>query len=452
MKLFYDTSFIESFHQNYDGLIAPWFCRIAFVPYSESRRKQRANFLPSFRRQHSIGPTMALVPFLLGQVFLVATLISSNAVHCATTTTTTTTAVTVCPKQGSLTDGLKYHQDTVCNRHAYNVYKSNIGRHNRIQAYKEVGGMGTVVSQKTITCPAQGARVNMKEAHAPNVGLDTVWFVENRASTPVVVSYVNDNGVEVSARNPKISPSLSDPTSILKPGEWMAVYAFEGHEFVVREVLSGGMAGNVLLQHRVGLIPVGVNAAARGLSCPASQSDIEPMMNETVTAPIFQRTPTELNRPCNTMDIGFRNVASCPLHGYYVRGEGDRCEERFKFHLGVESITDDFIKDWVSPTKFEGTYIGHTFHFRLASNPTVLVDTITVQPIYVTDCPMSSTTAVVAESTGATVMAQVGHFEVSNWTDPSGTYEMVYSTNSTSRMGHLPLDKPVSPNAIESMK
>jgi hypothetical protein len=361
-------------------------------------------------------------------------------------------AVTVCPKKGSIAEGIKYHDNQVCNRDAYNAYKANVGRYDRLQAYKKVGGISTVPNQKTITCPVNGGRVNMQDVHTPNVGFDTVWFVENHASTPVVVSYVNAQGVEVSARNPKISPATADPTAILRPSEWMAVYAFEGHEFVVREVLKSGIAGNVLLQHRAGLIPIGANFATAGMSCDPS-NDIEPMIDETTTSPVFRRTPTQTDRPCNTMDIGFRNVAACPLHGYYVRGEGDKCTEKFKLHLGVESMTTDFLQDWTSATKYEGTFVGHTFHFRLASNPTILVDTVTLQPIYVTDCPVSSAAAVVSESNSVDMMAQIGNVEFANTTNTegSGMYEMLYHpTNTSAIVGSVPqqLDKPLLSKTI----
>ena len=358
-------------------------------------------------------------------------------------------AVTLCPKEGSIVEGIKYHDNQVCNRDAYNAYKANVGRYDRIQAYNKIGGLSAVPNQKTISCPVNGGRVNMKDAHTPNVGFDTVWIVENHASTPVVVSYVNDQGIEVSARNPKISPATADPTAILSPNAWMAVYAFEGHEFVVREILKSGIAGNVLLQHRAGLIPIGANFAMAGMSCdPSSLTDIEPMIDETTTSPVFQRTPTQIDRPCNTMDIGFRNVASCPLHGYYVRGEGDKCTEKFKLHLGVESMTTDFLKDWTSATKYEGTYVGHTFHFRLASNPTILVDTVTLQPIYVTDCPVSSAAAVVSLGNNVDMMAHVGNAEFSNTTDTAnnGVYETLnYPTNASSGVGSLSkqINKPL---------
>jgi hypothetical protein len=38
-------------------------------------------------------------------------------------------------------------------------------------------------------------------------------------------------------------------------------------------------------------------------------------------------------------------------------------------------------------TKFEGSYIGHTFVARLASDPKVVIDTYTLQPTRIVDCP-----------------------------------------------------------------
>lgn len=38
-------------------------------------------------------------------------------------------------------------------------------------------------------------------------------------------------------------------------------------------------------------------------------------------------------------------------------------------------------------TKFEGSYIGHTFVARLASDPNVIIDTYTLQPTRIVDCP-----------------------------------------------------------------
>ena len=83
----------------------------------------------------------------------------------------------------------------------------------------------------------------------------------------------------------------------------------------------------------------------------------------------------------------------CPLHVYWannlkdVPAEGFSCGEKFKFHLGTKPATQDFMHDWESSTKFEGSFIGHTFVARLASNPDVVIDSFTLQPTRVVDCP-----------------------------------------------------------------
>lgn len=310
-------------------------------------------------------------------------------------------ALTVCPKEGTLKTGLKYHSDRLCDRAAYNSFKSSLNRHGQYRRFQAKGGISTVPDQKTTKCPANGALVDMSQPGKSDTGFDTVFFVENSASTPIVVSFLY-NGQEVSAKNPKISPAIRDPDAILAPGAWMAVYAFEGHQFVAREVLKSGVAGNVLLQHRAGLI--GVGQGSTNLDCPSL--DVEPVINEA-RVPEFQRTPPQVHRPCNTMDIGFRNTANCPLHVYYVSGDGDSCREDFKFHLGVESVVDDFMWDWKSQTKFEGTFVGHSFHFRLASNPSVLVDTVTLAPVVVTDCPAAGV-AVPVSSQSEAILTDVG--------------------------------------------
>ena len=43
--------------------------------------------------------------------------------------------------------------------------------------------------------------------------------------------------------------------------------------------------------------------------------------------------------------------------------------------------------DWQSKTKYEGTYVGHNFVFRLAKDENIVVDSIALQPTKVIDCP-----------------------------------------------------------------
>lgn len=43
--------------------------------------------------------------------------------------------------------------------------------------------------------------------------------------------------------------------------------------------------------------------------------------------------------------------------------------------------------DWASSTKYEGSFIGHTFVARKADDPTVVVDSYTLEPTKIIDCP-----------------------------------------------------------------
>lgn len=52
-------------------------------------------------------------------------------------------------------------------------------------------------------------------------------------------------------------------------------------------------------------------------------------------------------------------------------------------------------------TKYEGSYIGHTFVARLASNPKVVIDTYTLEPTRIIDCPNMKQKVTVASKEGA---------------------------------------------------
>ena len=67
---------------------------------------------------------------------------------------------------------------------------------------------------------------------------------------------------------------------------------------------------------------------------------------------------------------------------------GFTCAEQYKFHLGTLPATQDFMWDWNSATKYEGSFIGHTFLARLANDPThTVIDTYTVAPTKIIECP-----------------------------------------------------------------
>ena len=292
-----------------------------------------------------------------------------------------------------------FHSEDMCDRKFFNQFKDNLRRDQRYQQLKEEGGVQRVPNVKTVTCPTEP--VNLKETGSGQ-GYDTTWFVENTASVAVVLCWINPaTGKEYSAVDSSIAPPVQDPRAILEPGEWKAVWTHEGHVFYARELdPETGQAGRIVLQHRTGLYPVGKGVT--GLSCP--EPDVEPIDAETgMLIPAFTRTvpPGKHLRRCNQIDIGFRNAANCPLNAYYIPDHynlsgATQCPvEKFKLHLGLEGTTPDFHWDWASNTKFEGSAIGHSFAFRLASNPSVLVETVTLEPTKVIDCPAPTEESVV---------------------------------------------------------
>ena len=171
----------------------------------------------------------------------------------------------------------------------------------------------------------------------------------------------------------------------------MIPQTFDSFVYHVREIDDDGNVGRVVLQHRVGLIPIG---NPRGLQCDLSKPDVEPVDPKTaVIIQEYTRPPVPEVRRCNIVDVSFRNQAGCPLHVYWASGTktipetGFNCGEKFRFHLGTKPATQDFMNDWESSTKFEGTFIGHTFVARLASDPNVVVDSYTVDTTKIIDCP-----------------------------------------------------------------
>ena len=296
-----------------------------------------------------------------------------------------------------------FHADSVCNREEYTNFKNSLRRRDKYQFFKQEG-YATVPNQETRICPRvvtnQGVNVNSVSTTAETsvknaIGYDTTWFLKNDASTAVVVALVHpDSGAEVSALNEKIAPPQADSNAIVQPGDTKVIHTFEGYAFVVRSVYPDGSTGDVLLQHRAGLIPIG--AHAQQLACPST--DPEPLIEVTtqtaptkapevtvVLDPEFERRPVQQFKECNMVELGFRNLANCPIHGYYV--QPGTCKESFRFHLGTNDRPPyDFQYDWTSSTKFEASFVGHSFVFRSAFSAQE-VARITIEPVVVTDCP-----------------------------------------------------------------
>lgn len=290
----------------------------------------------------------------------------------------------------------RYHSEATCNRVEFNAYKESLGRYQKYQYFLQHPDKHALVpDQKTVTCPAL---VQNLYSNTQEMGYDNNWIVENQASTAIVLAWIDPTtGMEYSAVQASITPPQADPQAILQPGQWKHIHTFEGHVFHAREVLPDGSVGRVLLQHRTGLIPVGEHLA-NALTC--SLEDPEPLVEQVdETAPVvtidpaYQRTPLKPLRDCNQLSLAFRNKAGCPLHGYFVRPAS--CQEIFKLHLGTQSQTPDFHWDWQSPVKFETSYVGNVFVFRLATHPdgtrasgdSPVVDRFEVKATVVTDCP-----------------------------------------------------------------
>ncbi|CAB9505734.1 expressed unknown protein [Seminavis robusta] len=328
-----------------------------------------------------------------------------------------------------------YHYDSVCDKKAQNRFQDSLDR-GRQARQLQASGIYHVPNRLTRHCPmdVQDMLQHDNDYNADNIyhyGFNTIWLVHNTASTPVVISWVDrknqkqlpdsDNKYyyeEVSAIDGKTSPPHKDPNAILQPGQWKAMNTYDGHVFYIRRLIvpennnnttgSTTRLGPILMQHRVGLIPIrNVFGHALEQYCDPNDPDLEPIVeiketHQTQRAPEFQRSLRPPLRPCNTQDIGFRNLVGCPLNVYYSstfnmtgqpRAAGEACSftpkschEQFKFHLGTNPYTTDFMWAWDSQTKFEGTYVGHNFVFRLRANDDIVVDSVTVQPTYVQEC------------------------------------------------------------------
>jgi len=334
----------------------------------------------------------------------------------------------LCPKM-NMTNLPKYHQFDQCDAIYHNSDTKRSLRHTRYHSLLQTGVLH-IPDEKTIRCPAEGP-IEWQSTF----GHDTKWLVENQSSRPAVVIYVDasNNGKEYSAFHPDVHPPHHDPDAILQPGEFVALDVFEGHIFYVRELLDEGQLGDILLQHQPGLIAI-QNRYGLELSCekpklppqrhlealPRAKQEsivhqalerIDPEPKTKITPPPkkpldpppeekrhpeYERSPSHREELCHTIYKGFRNtIDGCPLHMYYAgmlttpsgNGGGMVCAEEFKFHLGLHSMPDDYMFDWHSKTKFESSYVGHTFHARLASDPKILVDSYTLQPTIIHDCP-----------------------------------------------------------------
>lgn len=298
-----------------------------------------------------------------------------------------------------------YHEPDACLKKPARPLEGHPTRGAIYETLKATGlGASLVPDTETVTCPF--GDVKSLEAPASMMGFDTTWVVENTSLKSVVLARVV-NGVEISPFHSDLSP-MDDPKAQLLPGDWTSIPTFESYVYHVREIDENGNPGDLVLQHRAGMIPLG-NAGDNLCGTPNEVIDPEPFVPETTGPdgnPVQQkqeggRGELGVNRKCNTIDVGFRNKVGCPLTVSYSGGskevpdQGFMCDEHYSFHMGTNDAPQDFFHDWSSRSKYEGALLGQTFVARLAKDPSVVVDKYTLEPTRIVDCRIKEKEATV---------------------------------------------------------
>lgn len=257
------------------------------------------------------------------------------------------------------------------------------------------GALSLTHEQKTVICPEVAQ--NLYEGHV-QYGAQTRFILKNTASDPVVVTYVHRNGTEYSAANAHFFPAFRDPDAMLASGVSKVFSVHEGHVFHVRDTETG----ELLMQHRAGLIPVENKYNRQIPSCPDSES-IDPVEDEDgfrTMRKFPQWKPSQVDQFNEDveLDIGYKNNvrsesgAPCPINLFFVRKDDNgrrrppQFLERFSLLLGGNKMATCQDEQWDAETKYERTFLGHEFVARLAHDDSVVVDYITVEPIKVQDC------------------------------------------------------------------
>jgi len=288
-----------------------------------------------------------------------------------------------------------YHHPQFCETRPSRPEKGHDERGLIYRKLKESGtGASRVPNQQTVTCPV--GEVQSLDNEMASKGFDTTWIVENTSKKNVVVAWSVDE-FEWSPFHPDLK-ARDDPKAMIRPGEWISIPTFESFVYHVREIDDDGALGNIVLQHRIGMIPIG--NPNDNHQCDATSLDVEPYSpgleleeQEFGREGASDWTEGTRDRPCNTIDIGFRNQVGCPLSVYWANAleevpeEGFSCAEKYRFHMGTQASSQDFMWDWNSATKYEGSIIGHTFVARLESDPSVVIQKYTLEPTKIIDCP-----------------------------------------------------------------
>jgi hypothetical protein len=212
-------------------------------------------------------------------------------------------------------------------------------------------------SERVLYCPHD--QTNLPDWGVPEVGLDTTWIIENTLPhQTVLVSYV-DYAHQQAEMSPldTLLPAVDDPRVTVPPHSFLVIQALEGQVFRVRPWDPQGSEppGPVLLQYRAGVKLIAQQYSRIG--CDFQTPDLQPPRNDTG----HDRIPAANRQRCNAIDTGFRNLSPCPLNAYFVFNG----TERFRYHLGTNHSIDAVMEEtWTSATKFETTYIPHSYIIR----------------------------------------------------------------------------------------
>lgn len=294
---------------------------------------------------------------------------------------------------------VKYHSDRVCNRTHYNVLKRSFNRKLRRKTLRLLVGLAHEVNdentprealfppgERILHCP-EGDSAALPDWSVVELGLDTTWVVENSLDRPVrlsLVDYQEHSGQEMSPYQPWLL-ALKDAQTIIEPGKFRGIQALEVQVFRVRAVplAQDGMSvsnqdepGPVLLQYRAGVREVAADYSR--IDCDPRTPDIKPPRNETGR----DRVAPKENLKCHAIVVGFRNLSPCPLNAYFIHNG----TESFRYHLGTNHSVHAIMQEtWSSSTKFETTYIPHSFIIRHATT-NEFFQRYTLQPTRIRDC------------------------------------------------------------------
>lgn len=143
------------------------------------------------------------------------------------------------------------HLDKSCNRYAQNAKRraayleaENASEEELIPSHVFLN----LPEEKTWACPLDSGDEsgnNDNEGHQ-ELGMNTLWILHNEASTPIILSLVDENGFEVSAIDFHTFPyhgntAVHPHGPVVLPGHMAAVEGRQGHLFLAREYNENGV-------------------------------------------------------------------------------------------------------------------------------------------------------------------------------------------------------------------